>query len=472
MADDDYSEEDLIPLGSVLDELERDRRLHEQLLANELTWVKPQETGRLEAQVIAGLMERGNDGLAEAIEAGLSAAAFTTESMRAYFELAVKLRDRGDPIDRLAIEDLALEEGMVGRALKIGALDRVEFTVDAPTSLVYSARMLAEAGRRREVWRALKEHEAQLRTGRRPDDVLDSAQATFLAMSKNARTDGHADLRVAVREACDEMPAAGGSPRYISSGFKDLDELVGGFTPGELILLAARPSMGKTALALSVAHKLIRRDVPVAFFSLEMSTKTLMTRLIGIDSGVPPRKQHPRPNELSAVVGSAGELAEAPLYVNDRARHLADIRAQSRRLVAVKGVGAIFIDYLQLVKVPSKDKRHLEVGEISRSLKELAHELDVPLIALSQLSRQSEGRAEKRPVLSDLRESGDLEQDADVVALLYREGYYRRQDGMDPNEPAEVIFAKNRNGPTGTVKLAYRAAIPAFADLAFRDTMF
>ena len=299
----------LVSLSSVLDELEHGRRTKEIELAEELTKTHPAATQRIEGQVIAGIMEGGVDAVACCVEAGLTAEAFTNASYRCFYELSVELREKSCPVDRISVEDLALERGLLGKDFKQSILDRIEFCEEAPSSIAYAAGVLADLGRRRELYRVLREHEAQLRTGKRPDEVLDSAQSSFLAMAQSRRGGGHVVLRDVVKEALREMPSAGGSREVVETGMERIDHLIGGYSPGELVLIAARPSMGKTALALSIAHQVaVKRDRPVAFFSLEMGAKALMQRMIAVDSGVPPRGKT-TPSSIKRVEASASVLA-------------------------------------------------------------------------------------------------------------------------------------------------------------------
>lgn len=462
-------------LSQVADQIDREEEDIDRAVAGELHKFNAHETTRLEQSIIAAILEDGTSAVADAVEAGLTPSAFTSETCREFFSICTRLHEERSPIDRSIVEDAALKSGSLEKSLRKGTIDRIEYTVKATRSPGFAAKILSRAGYRREIFRATKGIEGKLLEGKEPDRILDEAQQAFFDLSKGKRRGPSKDLSESVTEALKEMPSAGGKRETLTCGLEGLDGVIGGFTPSELVLIAARPSMGKTALALSILHSVsVKSKIPSAFFSLEMSTKQCAQRLIGIESGISPRKQNPTREEISSVTEAAGRVAESPVFIDDGARYLSDIRARARRLVASHGVSMIFIDYLQLVKSDEKfEKRHLEVGAVSRSIKELAADLGVVVIGLSQLSRAVEGRAERRPNLSDLRESGDLEQDADIVQLIYREGYYRREDaGPDQSEEAEIIIAKNRNGPTGTANVAYRANIPAFSDLDFSSMRF
>lgn len=459
-----------ILLADVAARVDEEDKAEEAVIAGELHKFNAHETIRLEQSIVSAILEDGTSAVADALDAGLTSSAFTSETCREFFSICTKLHEDRSPIDRSIIEDAALRSGSLEKSLKKGTLDRIEYTVKATRSPAFAAKILSRAGYRREIFRATKGIEGKLLSGREPERILDEAQQSFFDLARGRRRAPSLDLSESVAEALKEMPSAGGKRDTLPSGLEGIDEILGGYTPSELVLIAARPSMGKTALALSILHRVsVKSRIPSAFFSLEMSSKQCAQRLIGIESGISPRKQNPTREDIASVMEAASRVASSPVHIDDGARYLSDIRARARRLVASHGVAMIFIDYLQLVKSEEKfEKRHLEVGAVSRSIKELAADLGVVVIGLSQLSRAVEGRAERRPNLADLRESGDLEQDADIVQLIYREGYYRRQEsGPDQSEEAEIIIAKNRNGPTGTASVAYRAMIPAFSDLDF-----
>ena len=254
----------------------------------------------------------------------------------------------------------------------------------------------------------------------------------------------------------------------IPTGFFEIDRMTSGLQPSDLIILAARPSMGKTAFSLSIAYNVgLKEGKTVAFFSLEMSKEQLITRLIAQDSQIPLHKirdGYLRPDELKRVVESANRLAQSSIYIDDTAGiSILEMRAKARRLKSERGLDLIIVDYLQLMRgIRRTESRQQEVSEISRSLKALAKELNVPVIALSQLSRQVEHRADKRPQLSDLRESGSIEQDADIVMFIHRPEVYKKNPEPEEQGIAEIIIAKQRNGPTGTVKLSFIKELPRF----------
>ena len=258
----------------------------------------------------------------------------------------------------------------------------------------------------------------------------------------------------------------------IATGFKDLDKLTSGLQPSDLILVAARPSMGKTAFTLNVAtHVAVREKLPVAFFSLEMSKEQLVQRMLCSEGAID--SQRLRIGELeeqdwTRLIRAADRLTNTPIFIDDTAGiTVMELRSKARRLKAEHGLSLIVIDYLQLMQGRSSkngDNRQQEISEISRSLKALARELNVPVIALSQLSRSVESRQVKKPMLSDLRESGSLEQDADIVMFLYREDYY--DPDTERKNITDVIIAKHRNGPVDTIQLFFQKQFTKFENLS------
>ncbi|MHB1499382.1 MAG: replicative DNA helicase [Acidimicrobiales bacterium] len=310
-----------------------------------------------------------------------------------------------------------------------------------------------------------------------PDDVigtLDKAEAMVFDVAERRVTDSLKPLRELLAASLDHLEALynrGDSITGVPTGYLDLDERLSGLQPSSLVIVGARPSMGKTAFALGVAaHAATEKRQPVLFFSLEMGHLELTQRLLCSEARVDSsRMRNGRllQSDWPKVVGAMGKLGEAPLFIDDNPNlTVMEIRAKARRLKSREGIGLIVVDYLQLMSTRSgsPEYRQLEVSEVSRGLKILARELKVPVVALSQLSRALEGRADKRPMLADLRESGSLEQDADVVLFIYRDEVYNKES---PDKgTAEVIIAKHRNGPTGTVQLAFLDHLTRFANIA------
>ncbi|MFQ5414733.1 MAG: replicative DNA helicase [Phycisphaerae bacterium] len=300
-------------------------------------------------------------------------------------------------------------------------------------------------------------------------DILDRAeQKIFTATEK--RVSGHAvELRETVQRLFNQLQEHGGGVRTgLTTGFVQLDDMTSGFQAGDMIVVAGRPSMGKTALGLTMAHYAAQHEhVPVAFFSMEMSADQVAQRLMCAQAGVD--AQRFRRGLLSErdrrdLADACANLEHVPMLIDDTPGMTAmELRAKARRLKLTHGIGAVFVDYLQLMYSPHAESRQVEVSGISRNLKSLARELNVPVITMAQLNRMAEGRQNRRPLMSDLRESGAIEQDADVVLLIHREEYYKPEDEAVKGQ-ADLIIAKQRNGPTGTVSLSFNAKLARFAN--------
>ncbi len=310
--------------------------------------------------------------------------------------------------------------------------------------------------------------------GKPIDQVIDKSEKEVFDVAQTGTKANFVHIKDLLKEAYERAERAENDEAYlgISTGFKDLDELLGGFQKSDLIILAARPSVGKTSLALDMMrHAALAEKKTVAFFSLEMSKTQIMDRLMGMQSNIPfweIRTGRLDDKKFMKLASTMGELGDANIFIDDQAgQHVNAIRTKARRLALEGGVDIIFVDYLQLMHGNNRDNRVQEVGEISQGLKAIAKELDVPIIALSQLSRAIEQRQGRRPQLSDLRESGSIEQDADVVMFIDREETWNpdtENKGM-----GELVVAKHRNGPTGTIKLAFKADIASFRNLYKSD---
>ena len=302
-------------------------------------------------------------------------------------------------------------------------------------------------------------------------DILDLAEQKILAATER-RVSGHAvEIREVVKRLHQQLESEDGG-RYtgLVTGFTQLDDQTSGLQPGDMIIVAGRPSMGKTALGLTMAqHLALVERQPVVFFSMEMSNDQLAHRLVCSHSGIDSQRLRRRmlqDQEIRQLLEACASFEDAPLFIDDTPGMTAmELRSKARRIKQKEDVQAVFVDYLQLMHTPRAESRQVEIAEISRALKGLARELKVPVVAMAQLNRMPEGRQDKRPLMSDLRESGAIEQDADVVLLIHREEYYKPEDesvkGM-----AELIIAKQRNGPTGTVKLSFSKKFTRFANLS------
>lgn len=316
-------------------------------------------------------------------------------------------------------------------------------------------------------------------------DILDDAESQIMGVSQDNASGGFKSIHDVLNTAMEEInsiPDDGNMVTGLPSGFSELDKMTTGFHDDELIILAARPGVGKTAFALNVAQFVgLKTDKTVAMFSLEMGAEQLVQRMLASEGLID--SQHLRTGQLTdeewrKLVVAAGSLDNTSIYIDDTPGiKMSEIRAKARRLAKEKGnLGLIVIDYLQLIEGPRGESRQQEVSAISRQLKKLAKELHIPVIALSQLSRSVEQRQDKRPVLSDIRESGSIEQDADIVAFLYRDDYYRDErdeddegevEAEEDNGEVEVIIEKNRSGTRGTVKLMFSKPYNRFSNLDY-----
>lgn len=307
------------------------------------------------------------------------------------------------------------------------------------------------------------------------NSLLEEAESIIFQVTENKEVLNYYSLGEVLKETLKIINELSKKETVVTgtpTGFYDLDRLTTGFHPGDLVIIAARPGMGKTSFALSILYHLsVVDDVPSAFFSLEMSRQQIAMRLLGEESKIPLKKIRSgflNENEIERLTEAAIKMMNAPLYIDDTASlSILDLKAKARRLKKEKDVKIIVIDYLQLLRSHRKvENRQQEVAEISRGLKALAKELEIPVVALAQLSRQAEMRADKRPQLADLRESGSIEQDADLVLFIHRPEYYKKNPSPQEEGLAEIIIAKQRNGPTGTVNLAFIKEITKFENLA------
>jgi len=310
------------------------------------------------------------------------------------------------------------------------------------------------------------------------DDVIDFAETSIFEISENKIRPTFYPIGKIIERNIDVLEERQGNRALVTgvtTGFTKFDELTAGLQKSDLVILAGRPGMGKTALALNIAkNAAVDANVPVAIFSLEMSKEQLSLRMLSSEARIDSsrlRRGFISQDDWIKITDSAGVLSQAPIFIDDSPNITAlEIRAKSRRLKMEKNIGLIIIDYLQLMKGRvSAERRDLEISEISRSLKSLAKELDLPVVALSQLNRKLEERSDKRPQLSDLRESGALEQDADVVAFLYRDELYNKDENNPNKGKAELIVSKQRNGPTGFTILTFLDTYTRFENYAARE---
>jgi len=405
----------------------------------------------------------------------LQAQDFYLEGHRLVYEAILNLEEEGRPVDLISVINWLKNKDVlekVGGAAYVASLAGLMPTA---ANVEYHARIVEE--------KALLRNLIQIATriaglgyegAEDVDRLIDEAEEMLLQLTARRSSSVFSSLQellLKVLKHIEERYRHKGSLSGVASGFVDLDKLCCGMQPGDLIIVAARPAMGKTSFALNLAHHVaLKGRVPVAVFSLEMSREQLVQRLLCAEARVDQQKVRSgylEEGDWARLTQAAALLSKAPLYIDDSALlSVRQIRAKARRLQLEKGgLGLIVIDYLQLMQGNRRlENRQQEITDISRSLKGLAKDLNVPVVALAQLSRQVENRLEKRPILSDLRESGSLEQDADVVMFIYRDEYYRPD--TEDKGIAEIIVAKQRNGPNGVVKLAFLKEFTSFLNLA------
>ena len=439
--------------------------------------MKPPATPEIEASVLGAMMIE-KEAVPKALEL-LKPESFYLTSHRLIYEAMLSLFESSEPIDTVTLyEELKKREQIdeVGGAVYLSQLSQ---NISSAANIEYHAKIILE----KQILRGLitSSHEiakAAYEGTNDAFDILDQAERKIFEITESHLTQSYQGMDRAVRDALEYIEAIHSQTQQkfsVPTGFYELDEILGGFQKSDLVIVAARPSMGKTALALTLARNAaVDHDIPVGIFSLEMSTMQLIIRLLCAEGKL--NAHLVRTGKLPHAEGvklskNAHKLIEAPIYVDDSpAQTVLEIRAKARRLKVEKNVGMIIIDYLQLMQGHAKaESREREISHISRSLKSLAKELNIPVIALSQLNRAVESRTDKRPQLSDLRESGSIEQDADVVIFLNRPEYYGMEkdaNGESLEGVAEVIVGKQRNGPTGTVKLAFIKEYARFENLA------
>ena len=399
---------------------------------------------------------------------------FYREAHRIVYEAMLELSGNDEAVDLVTLtEQLRKSEKLE----KIGGLPFITQLANAvPTAAngTYHAKIVKEKAELRNLINAATEIAgAAYEDTDNVENIMDEAEKKILAVANRQNGGAFESMKSIVMrtfERINVLYESKGGLTGISSGFKDLDTLTAGLQKSDLILVAARPSMGKTAFTLNIASYVGLHGHSVAFFSLEMSKEQLMQRMLCSEGGIDAsrlRTGQLDEGEWNHLVETADKLSRAPIYIDDTAGiTVMDLRSKARRLKAEHGLDLIIIDYLQLMQGrPSKnsDNRQQEISEISRSLKALARELDVPVIALSQLSRSVESRQVKKPMLSDLRESGSLEQDADIVMFLYREDYYDKD--TENKNITEIIVAKHRNGPVDSISLFFQKEFTKFRDL-------
>ena len=405
---------------------------------------------------------------------------------RIVFQAMLNISDREEVIDPVTLQDELKKNNQVDDIGGIAYVTELSMATPTAAHVTYYAKIVKrKAILRNLISTSQRIIQNAIEGSDDVTDILDDAESQIMGVSQDNASGGFKSIHDVLNTAMEEInsiPDDGNMVTGLPSGFSELDKMTTGFHDDELIILAARPGVGKTAFALNVAQFVgLKTDKTVAMFSLEMGAEQLVQRMLASEGLID--SQHLRTGQLTdeewrKLVVAAGSLDNTSIYIDDTPGiKMSEIRAKARRLAKEKGnLGLIVIDYLQLIEGPRSESRQQEVSAISRQLKKLAKELHIPVIALSQLSRSVEQRQDKRPVLSDIRESGSIEQDADIVAFLYRDDYYRDErdeddegevEAEEDNGEVEVIIEKNRSGTRGTVKLMFSKPYNRFSNLDY-----
>lgn len=433
--------------------------------------VPPQNLEAEQAVLGAILLEA--EALITAME-HLRAEDFYSVAHQRIYDAVVGLNEDNKPLDLVTLMSRLQDQGELEEIGGVSYLAKLSGAVPTAANVEYYAQIVAEKAMLRRLIRTATQIVSNgYAEGEDVGALLNDAEQRILELSNRRAAHGFISIRdvlMEVFEKVEHLYNHKGGVTGIPSGFPDLDKMTSGFQRSDLIIVAARPSVGKTAFALNIAQNVaVRAGETVAIFSLEMSAAQLVQRMICAESNVDAGRMRTgflEGDDWEKLSMAIGSLSEAQVYIDDTPGiTVADIRAKCRRLKKEKGLGMILIDYLQLIQGRGKagENRQQEVSEISRTLKQIARELEVPVIALSQLSRGVEQRQDKRPMMSDLRESGSIEQDADIVSFLYRDDYYDKE--TEKKNIIEIIIAKQRNGPVGTVELVFLKQFNKFVSI-------
>ena len=427
-------------------------------------------------QAIIGSMLLDRDAIVSSIEV-LKEEDFYREDNKVIYSAILNLYNRAEPIDIITVK---AELESMGKFEQVGGLEYLAELPEKVPTTANTMKYIKIVEEKSTLRRLIKTANEIIELGYNPteevEDIMEGAEKKIFNIMQEKNQKGYSPIKDVLVESFTKLEELYNRKQHITgvpSGFSELDYRTAGFHGSELILIAARPAMGKTAFALNIAtNAAVRAKVPVAIFSLEMSKEQLVNRILCSEAMVDSNKVRTgklEENDWTKLAGAIGPLSEAEIYIDDTPGiNIMEIRAKCRKLKIEKKIGMVVIDYLQLIQGSGKrsGSREQEISEISRSLKILAKELEVPVIALSQLSRAAEQRPDHRPMLSDLRESGAIEQDADIVMFLYRDDYYNQDS--EKKDIAEVIIAKHRGGSTGTVELLWLGSYTKFVNFEKR----
>ncbi len=444
----------------------------------------PPQNLEAEQSVIGGILLE-NEAMSKVLEV-LIPDDFYRESHRKILHSMIQLFEKNEPIDLITLTNQLKGTNQLDTIGGSAYLSSLVDSIPTAANITYYARIVKEkAILRRLIATATEivsrgyEHEGDV------EDMLDQAEKNIFQITESQIKPSFFRIKTILKESFKTIEKLYESQEIVTgvpSGFTEIDKLTSGFQPSDLIIIAGRPSMGKTAFCLNIAqHIAIKKNVPVALFSLEMSKEQLVLRMLCSEARVDAHRVRGGflgETDWPKLTRAAGTLSEAPIFIDDTpALSVLEMRAKTRRIMAEHTLGLVIVDYLQLMRGrgfsgrgrPGMESREQEISDISRSLKALAKELNIPVIALSQLNRRVEERQNKRPQLADLRESGAIEQDADLIAFIYRDEVYDRSEDNQNKGIAEVIIGKQRNGPVGDVKLAFVDKYASFENLAWKN---
>lgn len=443
-------------------------------------------------KAVLGAIFLSGDALVDAMEQ-LQPEDFYRRANQLIFQVMVDLNDRDEAIDVVTVTDELTRQNQLDDVGGMPYIGELATSVPTAANVGYYAKIVSDKATLRRLIQTATKIVTEGYTEDAPvSELLDSAEQAIMNVTEARNQSGFKVIKDVLNntfEEIDRLSQQGDTITGLSTGYPDLDKMTTGLHDDELMILAARPAVGKTAFALNIAQNVgTKTDKAVAIFSLEMSAESLVNRMLCAEGSI--NANHLRTgqleeNEWQSLIVAMGSLSKAKIFIDDTAGiKMSEIRAKCRRLDKEQNgnLGLVLVDYLQLIESSGAENRQQEVSAISRQLKKLAKELHVPVIALSQLSRGVEQRQDKRPVLSDIRESGSIEQDADIVSFLYRDDYYEREDGDDDDNDnngggnddgiqdvgeVEVIIEKNRSGPRGTVKLLFVKSFNKFSSVAY-----
>ena len=434
----------------------------------------PPQNLEAEQSILGGIL-LDNQALNAVLEV-LTQADFYSDAHRKIFASILELSNRNEPADLITLSNIMKDQKKLDQVGGVSYLASLADNVGSAANIAYYAKIVKEKSILRNMIGAATEIlNNSYEVGGDVEQILDQAEHAIFEISENKIRPSFSPIREILKDSFQTIETLYRNKELITgvaTGFDKLDDITSGLQKSDLIIVAGRPSMGKTAFALNIAQYAAQETgVPVAIFSLEMAKEQLVMRMLAAEARVDSqrlRKGFLGETDWPKLTDAAGRLSDAPIYIDDTpAITVIEMKAKSRRLKAENGLGLIVLDYLQLMRGSAyRDSREQEISEISRSLKALAKELSVPVIALSQLNRKVEDRTNRRPMMADLRESGAIEQDADVIAFIYRDDVYNKSEDNPEKGIAEIIIGKQRNGPTGIVKLAFQEKYTRFENLA------